>query len=356
MGSNRTIPDVSCAGHPLMSMDAAGQLLAGRAEVPLRRMEHLSNMNDVFRVTDRRGHLFFVKLHTSEWYREAEDTATVVRREHLAYNMLRRHGVRLQYESWTDFSRSIITRSALITTELPGRPLPTLLRARRHVLPIVAALGRYLAQVHSIRLPVAGYLEFSGDPAVVDRDFPDRGSWWDSHPCQKASNLISYANTAFSQAKGIPDSVLVALRDAFLANTPALEAEYKRTTFVLNNLHPFHFHLSRVRKEWKVTGVYDFEVTSSGNPSIDMELMDLQLTPQLQSLGWRKTFLESYGLPVLLETYKVMLLVHLLAELPRAPSALIPQPEWTLARLPELANASSMDELDWYPSKTSRVN
>lgn len=350
MGSDRIIDDVTADGHPLLSRDAAGQLLASITTEAMCRIEHVSNTNDVFRILTGSGNRFYIKFHTSPWYKDAEDTAVVVRREYLGARLLKDRGIRLDYTSWMDCTRTVVGRSVLILSELPGEPLPRLLQQHpSKAAELLPAFAGYLGQVHSIAFPVAGYLEFCGDDSIPPDWIPEKQTWWNSHACQTAANLMALAIETLSNANSIPGTLAAEIKRQFAASEDALAAEYRQPAFVINNLHPFHFHLSRTEGSWQVVGFYDLEVTSSGNPTTDVALCDLQLTPLLGRLGWRTEFLSAYGRPLGIHTYKTLLITHLLMALRRAPTHTIPDPAWLIDRLPALAAASSIGELGWYP-------
>jgi hypothetical protein len=254
-------------------------------------------------------------------------------------------------EVWTDCSRDIVSRSVLVTSELPGEPLPIALkRYPDDQQSILDALAKYLSQIHELRFAEAGYIEFCGDESIDASLMPDRESWWNSHPCQSAENLTDLAIVTLESMKHLlSDHLYLELNSRFSSIPDRLHADFEHPTFVINNYHPFHMHVVRDGGDWAVTGFYDFEAVSSGNAMFDLALNDLQITPLLGTLSWRKSFYRSYRRPVRLESYKTILLIYLILGLATDPSDVVPDPSWFRGRLPWLLKAETLEDLRWYP-------
>ncbi|HSD83872.1 MAG TPA: hypothetical protein VLG46_08440 [Anaerolineae bacterium] len=59
----------------MLTIATAQMLLASIANRPVQAVQHITNTNDVFKVITERDGNFFVKFHTSLWYKEATATA-----------------------------------------------------------------------------------------------------------------------------------------------------------------------------------------------------------------------------------------------------------------------------------------
>lgn len=353
MGSDDIITDITSTGHPLLDRASAQRLLAAiDPQNDVAALHHISNQNAVFRATTSAGRRYYLKFHTARWYGDSEDVPGVVHRESQVAHLLRRRGIPLGYESWTDFTRSIVPRSVLVTEELPGIPLPVALATypgdRQAIL---AALARYLSRLHALVFPVAGYIEYCGDPDVHPLPETDPGAWWQSHPCQTAANLQRFALGVLEAKQPLlPPSLAARLEATWSSIAEDLAEDYDRPTLVLNNYHPFHIHVVQDGGAWAVTGVYDFEAAASGNPAFDLALNDLQITPLLGSTDWRRDFLAHYTPPFRFRSYRTVLLIYVLLELTGGSTNAIPDPGWLLAQLPRLLDATTVDALAWYPS------
>ena len=207
-----------------------------------------------------------------------------------------------------------------------------------------------MSRLHKLRFEDAGYIEFCGDPSIDTSLLPEGGSWWNSHPCQSGENLQRYALSALeSKGKLLTEDLFGMLYSRFSAISEQLRPDFKHPTFVINNYHPFHMHVTKKGRDWTVTGFYDFEAASSGNAMFDLVLNDLQITPFLGSLSWRTEFYRSYARPVLLESYRTILIIYLILGLSTDSSEVIPAPDWFRERLPRLLDAERFEELEWYP-------
>lgn len=335
----------------MLSLAQAQTLLAPIVESPVQTIQHISNTNDVFKVLTERNGNFFVKFHTSPWYKDAADTAVVVQREASAHAQLKRKGIPLDYRVWTDLTRQTVGRSVLITSELPGTTVPTALKecpAERDA--ILAALAGFLRRLHTLSFPRAGYLETSGDPDLAFTLDPAGNDWCDSHACHKPENFRDLALRILDSKRELLPPALFATLGAYFDAIPALTAaDYRPPRFVINNYHPFHVHVLRDRGGWRVTGLYDFEAASSGSPVIDRAGNELQLAPLLGGLSWREGFYAAYGGWPEFESFKVTLLAYLLIGLGKESSEEVPDPAWLVRALPGLIEAQDYEGFGWYP-------
>jgi len=295
---------------------------------------------------------YYVKFHTASWYKAAIDTFHVVQREQAVSEFLKRKGIPLAYCAWADCTRRFVNRSVLITSELPGIPVPTALQefpGERDK--IIAALADFLHDLHRIEFRVPGYVEFGGDPDMpFALDLQDCLPWGDSHPCQKPENLKTYALDILESKKSLLSSGVVAdLKQLFDDISTVVEADYYPPHFVINNYHPFHIHVLQDKLGWHVSGIYDFEAASSGNSTFDLVLNDLQIMPIMGEATWQKLFYSAYGRWPSVETYKIILLCFLLLGIGDKPSEPVPDVKWLIRQLPELVRAASWDKLQWYP-------
>ncbi len=335
-----------------LSTDAASKLLTAITDSPILDVQHISNTNDVFKVVTERDGNFYVKFHTSQWYKEAADTYLVVQREKAVSEMLKRKGIPLNYDTWVDCSRSIVSRSVLISSELPGIPVPTaLVESQGERDQILAALAHFLRQLHELTFATAGYIEFCGDadmPLALD---PRECYWWDTHACQKEANYQKLASGILEAKKALLSPNLCASFEAMIEAIPvSVGPGYSPPRLVINNYHPFHIHVVRGPSGWRAAGLYDFEAASSGNPIFDLVGNELQLAPVIGNLAWRDHFYSVYGQRPALEAFKTVLLCFLLLDLGGKPVAAIPNPDWLMARLPDLIEAETYDAFDWYPA------
>ncbi len=335
----------------MLNTAQAKRLLAPIARSPVKSVDHISNTNDVFKVVTEQDGNFYVKFHTSPWYCSTTDTEVVVRREAAAFELLRRKGIPLDYRAWTDCSRQVVSRSVLITSELPGIPVPEALKdCPEESDVILATLAGFLKRLQPLTFPRAGYIELSGDPDLTFTLDPAENDWCDSHPCHKPENHQKFALQILESKKEfLPPGLFAALQARFDAIPAVTAADYLPSRLVINNYHPFHIHVLREAEGWRIPGMYDFEAVSAGSPLIDMVGNELQLAPLLGGLGWRKAFYTAYGRLPPLESYKVTLLAYLLLGLEKESSAAVPDPRWLLRELPALMEAVDYENFRWYP-------
>jgi aminoglycoside phosphotransferase len=352
VGSDSRTTDVTQKGHPLLTAESANKLMAPIAKEKTIKVEHISNTNDVFRVTTGDGAKYYIKFHTASWYKDAPDTAIIVRREHMTAQLLKQKGVRLGYDSWVDCSRTTVGRSVLITSELVGLPLPSVLQSQKDEREqILGALADYFSLLHSMEFETAGYIEFSGASEIDPTLIPERGEWWNSHPCQKSQNLQGFALRVLKSKRQYLTRALAAdIETSFMNIGENLLLEYARPHFVINNYHPFHMHVQKVRGQWQVTGFYDLEAASSGNSTMDLVQNDMQITSLMGSASWRPSFVKRYEGTFGIATYKIILVCYLLLGLSEVPTGVVPNPPWLMSRLPQLLGATRIEQLEWYPS------
>lgn len=335
----------------MLTIPTAQMILAPIASSSVQTVEHITNTNDVFKVVTEQDGNFYVKFHTSPWYKDAADTNIVVEREAAVFELLKRKGISLGYRTWTDCTRQVVSRSVLITSELPGFPITTVIKDMPDECDqIIVALACFFKRLHELEFPKAGYIEFSGDKDLPFSLDPDEHPWRDSHPCQKPENFKRFAlHVLNSKEKVLPWSLFSLLEERFEKIPEILSSEYHPPRFVINNYHPFHVHVRRDLSGWQVVGLYDFEAVSAGNPLFDLVGNELQLTPVIGDLSWRPTFYRAYGQYPKFEAYKTILLCFLLLGVGADPGAEVPDSEWLIRKLPSLINAANYDTLRWYP-------
>ena len=338
-------------GTTMLTVTTAQMLLAPIADSSVLTVQHIANTNDVFKVVTERDGSFYVKFHTSPWYKEAIDTYVVVQREAAVVELLKRKGISLGYHAWTDCTRQVVNRSVLITSELPGIPIPSALTDTPDERdPILIALAQFLKRLHTMEFPRAGYIELCGDTDLTFSLDPRENVWWDSHPCQKPENFRIFALKVLeSKENSLPVHLYASLKERFEKIPEIVGSDYQPPRFVINNYHPFHIHIRRDLSGWQVTGLYDFEAVSAGNPVFDLVGNELQITPLIGSLSWRPVFYQAYGRWPRLETYKTTLLCFLLLGLGRESSAEVPDPDWLIRELPNLLKAPDYESFKWYP-------
>ena len=133
-----------------LSVDQAQSLLARESAVVLSTRQ-IGFTNDVFRVATRSHGNYYVKFHTARWYLDMEDTAPVVERELAGYELLCKRGIELPYGMWRDCTRTVVPQSVVISQQLVGEPVPSILKLQPEAAPhIASALGRYLRRLHDI--------------------------------------------------------------------------------------------------------------------------------------------------------------------------------------------------------------
>lgn len=335
----------------MLTIPIAQKLLAPIVASEVQTVQHIANTNDVFKVVTERDGNFYVKFHTSPWYREAVDTYVVVQREAAVFELLNRKGIVLGYRTWTDCTRQVVSRSVLITSELPGLPVPTALtEASEEQDKILVVLAQFLKRLHALDFPRAGYIELCGDADLPFSLDPRENAWWDSHPCQRPENFMGFALKVLeSKEKLLPGSLVTALKERFERIPEITGADYQPPRLVINNYHPFHIHVQPALSGWQVTGLYDFEAVSAGNPMFDLIGNELQLTPVMGHLAWRSLFYGAYGGWPGFESYQTIMICLLLRSLGREPSAEVPDPKWLIHELPRLLTARDYTHFNWYP-------
>ncbi|MCC7406529.1 MAG: aminoglycoside phosphotransferase family protein [Phycisphaeraceae bacterium] len=337
-----------------LTVEQAGQLLAPIGKVCIRGIERTGSINDVFRVTTTDRGNFYVKFHTARWYANEPDAFFCVEREAAVHQLLAKRGMPLPYVAWGDLTRKIVPLSCYICGELPGRPITEAIAADPAAGPrMLRELGAYFRRLHVIEFGTAGLLDarhavFAPPTGPV----PAMPTVWDGGSMHRAEALQRDSLEQLERLRRerlLPEATLGLLEGLFRRTAEVAGEGYWPPRFTVGNCHAYHFYVDRRGGEYDVTGFYDFEAVSAGNPLTDIVELAVTLTPSTHGLAWQEPFFEGYGRLPPLEPYKIFLLSYLLPEYGTSKRELIPDPPWFAGRLPSLLSADTWDALEWYP-------
>ena len=340
-----------------LTVEQATRLLCKKVEgVAVRSIQQIGFTNDVFRVTTASHGNYYVKFFTARWYKDCPDLSGNVEQELAAYHVLRRRGVSLPYEMWGDCSRRVVAEAVLVCSELPGTPLPVVLKKHPEDGPAIwETLGRYLRRIHDIRftnpvglgpehsrsVPLTGVIPHTLNPYVGDvspRQLAEARQVEALSTLEKAVESGHLAPAAAS-----------ALRALFGDMAEVIEQELANPHFTVLNVHDHHFHLVRSDSGWEVAGLYDFEHASASDTHVDLVDLEMTVTPNRGSYGWRESFFRGYGKMRCFASFKVNLLFYLVGEIGDPRGRMVPSREWLDREWKTLVDATSLEDLRWFP-------
>lgn len=336
----------------------AAQLLSRVEGTSVVDLKQVGFTNDVFRVTTESHGNYYIKFYTARWYKD-DDGAGSVSQELGAYGILKKRGILMQYEMWGDISFTIVPEAVLITSELPGAPVPRAIAQHPEEEDrIWQTLGECLRQIDDIEFTRCGPLS----PATAERaaeagripvaEHPPVGSVDARHLAEERQAKALAAVEQVLKKELIPESVALALKSYFTGMAEVLEEEFAHPRFTSRNAHDHHFHVSRSAHEWKVVGLYDFEHAWAFDSHVDLMLLEMTVTPQRRSYRWREPFLKGYGSIRNFEAFKMHLFLDLLesiAEGGRWMKRTVPNLEWLNGCWEALIGAQQLADLLWFP-------
>ena len=236
---------------------------------------------------------FFLKIHTKSWYaRHGDSHALPVIHEAGAWRCLRAHGLAtprvLVAETGT---ANPLGRPFLLTRELEGQSLVSLLRQGQGSDALLRAVGDYLRRVHAVSFAFPGYVSSEHGPTSPPRP----GGWqhrcWTPQARQKAAR-----DTLGAEAARLSADVRARLDRAIATMPDRLQSCYEPPRFVHGDCHASAFFLVEAGGAWRVTGTVDMEVASAGDVGEDLMKLCIELAAVFPaSARWWEALFDGYG-------------------------------------------------------------
>lgn len=296
---------VSAATLALDSPTAAA--IFGADHRNISAVEFLRPYNHTWRITADGGLIYFLKAHTKDWYDSKPASPGPVLHEVTGHRILRSAGLAAaQVIAYSTDSDNPLGWPYLITRQLPGGPLTDhlLKSSTDEADKALAAVGRYLATMHSLTFEHPGYL-IDGPPPPPT---PNQWLHWLSRP---ERFLLYFFQTLTADAT----DVTLATRDAaasLLEHTlPRLRPAYQPLRFVHGDCHASTFYLHRTDTDWQVTGVLDLENCSAGSPAFDFAKLFIELAGRLGSTHrWWEPLFRGYNAEPDFDLIRTLLIGH----------------------------------------------
>jgi Ser/Thr protein kinase RdoA (MazF antagonist) len=257
---------------------------------PIRKVSLVKKQNHTFLIETKTDH-FYLKIFTKDWYgNDQSKTGGCVEHEESAWKILRSH--QIAAPEVVSSSRNCLNPIGcpyIMTNELSGSSLTSLLQKEEQPEPLLFAVGNYLKRIHAIQFPQSGYLmEFgpNNDPSDTGWKHPI----WDPTAWQKnALFLLEHEKDSFSP------SLLQSLYEIFSNSLHILSSAYIPPRFTHGDCWAEQFFLEKIDNSWEVTGVVDMEVASAGDCESDLIHLFLQIASLMKLKShWWKMFFEGY--------------------------------------------------------------
>jgi len=263
--------------------------------------------NDVYRL-DCGADVFFLKIYTKPWYgSDVAHTGFNANHEACAWAILTQHQLgapEVVYVA-TD-GNNPIARPFLITRQVPGTPLTTLLLSttdgQQHVL--LATVGAYMRRMHSITFPFTGYLTTVNGPTTP----PNPNGW--QHRCWTARARQNSALAYLEQERSHLSAATYTNAYARCSHmSDQLGAAYQIPRFTHGDCHAHQFFLAEEAEQWQVAGVIDMEVASAGDCVEDLLEICIELAQTLpHETNWWEPLFAGYGGAPNFEHFRLRLL------------------------------------------------
>jgi Ser/Thr protein kinase RdoA (MazF antagonist) len=282
--------------------------LAGLSLGPDPRLRREASGNTVWRI-DTGDSTLFLKIPTKDLDAAADSVAVAAAKvtcEQSGSACLRRHGLPgpVVLAAGTD-SANPVGRPYLLTRQVAGDSFTSIVpvAAGRESLDTLEAVGEFLARVHGIEFPRAGYLTTAEGPGELPSVLAPRGS----HSPQLAH---AEAIEDLDQARSFLDAHLLSeLESRFSGIAEELGDEYRTPSFVIGSFHPNHAFLARSRGRWEVSGCVDLEVASAGSVLEDLTTIAVGLMVRFSpDAPWWEPLFCGYGSEPSLERMRLALL------------------------------------------------
>lgn len=272
------------------------------------RLHREESGNTVWRI-DTSDATLFLKIPTKDLGAPSDHLAVAAAKvtcEQAAFACLLRHGLPATEVLAVGIDgANPIGRPYLLTRQVPGDSFTSIVPtpAGRGSFDTLEAVGGFLARVHAIELPRAGYFTTAEGPHERPSVLPPRAS----HSPQLArAEAIGDLDTS----RSFLDSHLTSELDIrFSRITEELQDEYLPPRFVLGSFHPNHAFLARSRGRWEVTGCIDLEVASGGSVVEDLTTLSVGFMHRFSpDAPWWEPLFRGYGGEPGLERMRLALL------------------------------------------------
>lgn len=264
--------------------------------------------NHVYRITTPTND-FFLKTYTKDWYGDdALATAGCVEHEASAWDILTAHGISAPDVVYKAFDcDNPLGRPYLLTRRLQGTPFTTLLAPDDPLTfhALLETVGSYLAQIHAITFTQPGYIMSTGP---IPPPSPD--AW--HHPIWSANATRQEAlRTLDHDREQLLPSLAQELQDLFETIPTRLASAFTPPHFTHGDCHAHQFFIvpALAPNTWQITGVVDMEVASSGDCTVDLLKLSLEMAALYPpTTRWWEPFFAGYGPAPDFDLFKLRLL------------------------------------------------
>jgi aminoglycoside phosphotransferase len=267
-------------------------------------VDPLKQHNHVWRL-ESAGQSFFLKAHTKPWY--ADDPTVggfAVLHEAAAWACLAAHGLAIPEVLLAQPDRqNPLGHPFLLTRALHGAPFTASGADGTALSASLACIGQYLRRMHAIKFAFPGYIMDLGGPTA-----PPDPRW--HHRCWTAQQRQQDAMLMLErEGPTLPQAVVAALELWFGTMAARLVAAYHPPHFVHGDCHAHQFFVERTEAGWRVAGLVDLEVASSGDRAEDLLKLCVELAPALPvTTRWWESVFDGYGGPPDFDLFRLRML------------------------------------------------
>ncbi len=268
-------------------------------------IELVHERNHVWRLVGEAGS-FFLKTYTKSWYAAHGDShAFPVAHEAGAWRCLEAHGLLTpEVVAEETGTSNPLGRPYLLTRELAGKALGTVLRQGHAAGPPLGAVGDYLRRMHTIEFAFPGYVSSVQGPTSPRQT----GKW--QHRCWTVESRQNHArDTLEAEAAKLSEDVRARLDRAIATMPDRLGSCFEPPRFVHGDCHANSFFLVEDGDNWQVTGPLDLEVASAGDAGEDLAKLCVELAALLPACDhWWEALFDGYGATPEFDLIKLRLL------------------------------------------------
>lgn len=277
----------------------------------VEKIELIKENNHVYKIWAKTG-IYFLKIYTKDWYKEAENTGEVANRESLVAKILRNNSLAgVEVVDVATKKDDLIGIPYLLTKQLEGEPLTQLLKRvnKEKQSQILFTVGQYLNRVNSIVFKSAGYIDTEEGPSHLPCYHGWRHRMW-TPKARLTSSMVELEKADVSRE----------LRDALIDEYQKIEKQlsndYLPPRFIFGDCHASHFFINQNGENWEVSGFIDTEVASGGDWMEDFLKFSIEMAREMAvETEWWEPFFKGYEKSFDLKDYKLRLLGCSQAEL-----------------------------------------
>ncbi len=261
--------------------------------------------NHVWRLSADAG-TFFLKIYTKSWYAAHGDAhAFPVAHEAGAWRCLKANALATPAVVVEELGvNNPLGRPFLLTRELPGISLMSLVQQRDEIGPLLRAVGAYMHRMHAIVFAFPGYVSSEQGPASPPSSGASHHRCWTPEARQKKA-----LDTVAAESGRLLADVRADLNSAIAIMPERLRSAYEPPHFVLGDCHRDTFFLVDADGSWQVSGTVDMEVASAGDAGEDLTKLCVELASVLPiSARWWEALFDGYGAVPDFERLKLRLL------------------------------------------------